>query len=204
MEQWRFGGSTAEDSPLLSLMGASPGIGVEQVCCPLSPEAAVVLASANRGRLDTISSRLCSEAGFALALDTWTRPPAASLGINQCSPDNSFEFQVPVWKMLRSVKFTVVKCCKNVGPTVELKAQSGNVVCFTSYFNKSGCAFPPMGVDRKTTVVFSFHAGSDVNLWGQRGFYSIKLKTYLYFSAFKLWQSFAAVRYKDVLDTAQG
>lgn len=33
-----------------------------------------------------------------------------------------------------------------------------------SYFSRSGYVFQLMGVDRKTTIAFPFHAGSDVNL----------------------------------------
>lgn len=76
---------------------------------------------------------------------------------------------------------------------MELKAQSGTVVLSEVISVKGDgsrqenydCVLMPSRLRRKPQGL-------------------VKLKTYLHSSAFKLGQSFAAVRYKDALDTIQG
>lgn len=55
-----------------------------------------------------------------------------------------------------------------------------------SYFSKSGCVFQSMGGDRKTTIAFPFHVGSDRNLCGQRAFYAVKAKNVPTFLTFQV------------------
>lgn len=55
-----------------------------------------------------------------------------------------------------------------------------------SHFNKSGCVSESMGIDRKTTIAFPFHAGSDVNLWEWRTFYLVKAKNSPAFLTFQV------------------
>lgn len=131
LEQRRFGGSTADDSPLLFLMRASPGMSVEQVCCPLSPEAAVVLASANQREVGYhLFPAVLWSSGFTLALDTWTRSPAASLGLIRVYPDNSFNFRCPFERCSTLWSSQLLDAVRIQDYTMELKAPSGNVVCF--------------------------------------------------------------------------
>ena len=90
-------------------------------------------------------------------------------------PDNCLLFSGTYLKDSSLWKFTALGYCKHLG-SQNLKHQVGMGSDIRSYFSKSGCVFQPTGVGRRTTTAFSFHAGSDVNLWGWRALDEIKLK----------------------------